>query len=277
MKYKMRMTALALTGVMMFPVGASAATIGGVTVEDALVMTADQENQYSRTYPGTAGKEYVLWGVKGVYTDENKAKISFDAENIVYINQNTAGEGGNVSFTDFQPMKTVNSTFVVTGQEMDQAVIVGYIEAVGNLLSGSIGLQGRSSGKLGGVTITLADPAAPNTPLYTATTAADGTFTFEPVADGTYIMAVTKGSYLSYTDKTFEVSSETTWTAEISLLAGDINGSGKIDSRDFSSLKKNLLQTGNDLPADLNGSGKIDSRDFSMLKKNLLKTKTEVQ
>lgn len=273
MKYRMRMTALTLAGVLMFPVGASAATIGGVDVGDATILDADENGKYTASYAGTAGKEYVLWGVKGVYTDANKENISFDAENIVYINQNTAGEDNRVSFTDFQPMQTVNSTFVVTGQGMDESVIVGYIEAKGNMLSGSIGLQGRSSGKLDGVTITLANPAAPNVPLYTAITAADGTFTFEPVADGTYTMKVSRTSYLSYTKTTFTVSSDTNWEKEfvIELLAGDVDGNGMVLPQDFLLLKGKLRQPGTGLPEDLDGNGMVLPQDFLLLKGNLRK------
>jgi hypothetical protein len=49
-------------------------------------------------------------------------------------------------------------------------------------------------------------------------------------------------------------------------IAGDINGDGKVDFLDFSSLAGKYGQTGSNLgSADINGDGKVDFLDFSIL------------
>ena len=266
---KKRMFSLAMAAMMMLSATAYGATVDGTNPSDL----EKEDGKFSVTYTeATDGKEYMIWAVKGRETDASK--VSFSQENVMYINQNTAS-GSSVTFDAFLPMKAVESTVLVSGQDMDAPIIVGYIKGEGNTISGNIGLGGRTSGKLAGAVVTLTS-TTDATVTYTATTLADGTFVLENVADGTYKMKVEKGSYLSYTDKTFEVSADTTWTEEIELIPGDINGSGRIDATDFKMLKQNLLSRGPDLPTDLNGSGRVDATDFKLLKQNLLKRATTV-
>ena len=269
-----RVLGLTMAGILMF-----SATAFGATVEEAAtavnvpVLEKAADGKFDVSFGNTTtNNEYMLWVVKGVET--TAANVSFTQANVMYIDQVTATAGG-ASFNDFLPMKTVDSTVLITGQGMNAPVIVGYIKAEGNTLSGNIGLTGRASGKLGGAVVTLTSTTDPSV-VYTATTADDGTFTLTAVANGTYTMKIEKSSYLGYIDKTFEVSSETSWTEEISLIPGDINGSGRIDATDFKLLKQKLLNRGTDLPEDLNGSGRIDATDFKLLKQNLLKRTTTV-
>ncbi|MBQ7758664.1 dockerin type I domain-containing protein [Anaerotignum sp.] len=265
-----RIFSLAMAATMLLSATAYGATVDGVTLADL----EKEDGKFNVTYTGAAdGKEYMIWAVKGTHTDANE--VSFAQSNVLYINQNTATADG-VTFDPFLPMKSEDSTVLVTGQGMEAPIIVGYIKAEGNTISGNIGLGGRTSGKLAGATVTLTS-TTDETVTYTATTVADGSFVLENVMNGTYKMTVERASYLGYTKGTFTVNSNTTWTESIVLLPGDINGSGKVDALDFMQLKKSLLQSGVELPSDLNGSGKVDALDFMLLKQNLLKSSTVVE
>jgi len=61
------------------------------------------------------------------------------------------------------------------------------------------------------------------------------------------------------------------------LIRGDLNGDGKINSSDYTLLKRYLLEIINELPvndpfkvADLNGDGKINSTDLTLLRRFIL-------
>ena len=106
-------------------------------------------------------------------------------------------------------------------------------------------------------------------------------FSFSTVAAGTYDLVITKGGHLTYTVTGVVVGSSdldlTTNSKEyistMTLLAGDINGDGKINNLDyaivmnpanFNKSYSSPSDVGNVL-ADLNGDGKINNLDYALI------------
>ena len=108
-------------------------------------------------------------------------------------------------------------------------------------------------------------------------------FSFEAVPEGTYDLVVTKAGHLTYTIKDVIVGDDdidlTAMTGKayktITLLAGDVNGDGRIFANDFTSIRNNLMKTGEGITnplADVNGDGKVFANDFVPVRVNLMKT-----
>ena len=108
-------------------------------------------------------------------------------------------------------------------------------------------------------------------------------FSFEAVPEGTYDLVVTKAGHLTYTIKDVIVGDDdidlTAMTGKayktITLLAGDVNGDGRIFANDFTSIRNNLMKTGEGITnplADVNGGGKVFANDFVPVRVNLMKT-----
>ena len=105
-------------------------------------------------------------------------------------------------------------------------------------------------------------------------------FTFPTVAPGTYDLVVTKAAHLTYTIKNVVVGNaplDLRWHSNaaistITLLAGDVNGDGKINSTDTtfirypSNFNKSTSSAGVDAIADINGDGKINSTDTTIVR-----------
>ena len=94
---------------------------------------------------------------------------------------------------------------------------------------------------------------------------------------------VVKPGHLSYTVKDVEVGDAAIDLTEladkpyqtITLLAGDVNGDGKINLTDLSIFKNNFGKTGSavtNLLADITGDGKINLLDLGVFKNNFGKT-----
>lgn len=265
---KKRVFSLAMAAMMLFSATVCGAEVNGTNPSDL----EKEDGKFNVTYTGAAdGKEYMIWAVKGTHTDANE--VSFAQSNVLYINQNTA-DGTSVTFDAFLPMKSEDSTVLVTGQGMEAPIIVGYIKGEGNTISGNIGLNGRTSGKLAGVTVTLTSTTDASV-VYTATTADDGTFVLENVVDGTYKMQIKKDFYLSYTQNIFTVSSETSWSEDIVLLPGDLNGSGSVEIFDFMIFTEQLGKSG-EYNGDFNGSGSVEIFDFMTFTESLGKSNTTI-
>mgnify|MGYP002752387928 FL=1 len=103
-------------------------------------------------------------------------------------------------------------------------------------------------------------------------------FSFDAVAAGTYDLVVTKPGHLSYTVKNVEVGGTdldlTTLTGKaystITLLCGDIDGNGFINSTDLGIILKGQnygksTATAGDKAADLDGNGFINSTDLGIV------------
>ena len=120
---------------------------------------------------------------------------------------------------------------------------------------------------------------------YTATTAtssgsgqAEQSFSFNAVAAGTYDLVVTKPGHLTYTVKNVVVGStdldltkhSNAAISTITLLCGDIDGNGFINSTDLGIILKGQnygksTATAGDKAADLDGNGFINSTDLGIV------------
>ena len=112
-------------------------------------------------------------------------------------------------------------------------------------------------------------------------------FSFASVAAGKYDLVVVKPGHLSYTVKNVEVGDTaldlTTHSnaaiSTITLLAGDVNGDGKINLTDLSIFKNNFGKTGSavtNLLADITGDGKTNLLDLGVLKNSFGRTPIKI-
>ena len=135
---------------------------------------------------------------------------------------------------------------------------------------------------------------------YSTTIAADTgsgqkeqTFSFPAVTKGTYDLVVTKPGHLTYTvkgvvvgDAAIDLTAHTNAAiSTITLLCGDINGDGIINSKDLNEIwnpanyLKRTTATDVNLLADLNGDGIINSKDLNIvwLAENYLKSASQCE
>lgn len=105
-------------------------------------------------------------------------------------------------------------------------------------------------------------------------------FSFKSVPKGIYDLVVTKEAHLTYTVKNVVVGDtdldltkhSNAAISTITLLAGDVNGDGKINSTDTtfirypSNFNKSVTSPGVDAIADINGDGKINSTDTTIVR-----------
>ena len=112
-------------------------------------------------------------------------------------------------------------------------------------------------------------------------------FNFPTVAKGTYDLVVTKDGHLKYTvtgvvvgDAALDLATHTNAAiSTITLLAGDVNGDGKINLTDLSIFKNNFGKTGSavtNLLADITGDGKINLLDLGVLKNSFGRTPIKI-
>ena len=106
-------------------------------------------------------------------------------------------------------------------------------------------------------------------------------FSFPTVAAGTYDLVVTKDGHLKYTVTGVVVDDAaidlTTMAGKpyqtITLLAGDVNGDGKINNLDYAvvlnplNFNKNYTNPSDvdNVLADINGDGKINNLDYALI------------
>lgn len=123
-----KLLSLTMAMMMLFSTTAFAATIDGVNIGDKTIYKQDETDQkYDVTFTGAVnGKEYMLWVVKNIHATAKTA--SFAQADVLYINQATAANN-QVTFNDFLPMNIENSTLLISGQDMTEPEVVGYIAA----------------------------------------------------------------------------------------------------------------------------------------------------
>jgi len=113
----------------------------------------------------------------------------------------------------------------------------------------------------------------------------DQSFTFESIDPGTYTLVITKEVHLKYTVHNVVVNyADLDLTQDprekvqlISLISGDLNGDGQINSGDLLILLSNYLELGEDILADLNGDGQVNSSDMLILLGNYLELDVVVE
>lgn len=129
-----------------------------------------------------------------------------------------------------------------------------------------------SSGKGQNVSLRVTDPEG-RVAYVNQTTAGDkGSFEFQYIMAegniGTYLVEVNAKGLNSPVRTTFVYGS---------VLKGDLNGDGKVNSTDYALLRRYLLELIDEFPvkdglkaADINGDGKVNSTDYAALKRQLL-------
>ena len=88
-------------------------------------------------------------------------------------------------------------------------------------------------------------------------------YLFENVPLGSYMFEAKKPGHLSYRKLIMKVPNSLTLPL-VTLIPGDINNDGQIDSGDFSELLDNYGKSGTRI-SDLNGDGQVDALDLSLL------------
>jgi len=200
------------------------------------------------------------------------ADYEITEDNILYIDQKLSQADGSISF-EVRP-SSVESSVLLLGGSFDQSglsspIILGAMDLGGVDVSGTVALQGRTSGKLDQVTVTLSPSSGD--PL-TFSTGTAGSFIFSGIPQETYRLKAEKPGYLSYEKLSLAVSVDATLDA-ISLKGGDINEDGQVTSTDLSTLLSIYLNTTTAV-SDINGDGQVTSTDLSILLANYLVSRT---
>jgi len=131
-------------------------------------------------------------------------------------------------------------------------------------ISGVVKYEKRSDQTGIAVTVLLA-----GTPFLQGQTNADGSFQFDNIPAGQYVVKFTALGHLS-ASTTIDVQAGQGASVQVTLLAGDIDGSGTIDLTDASFIGANYKVQVPPAPAeaDLNGDGFINLVDLVLVGKN---------
>jgi len=103
-------------------------------------------------------------------------------------------------------------------------------------------------------------------------------FTFKDVKPGTYTLVITKTAHLKFTvnkvivgEGDLDLQQDPREAVKlITLISGDLNGDGQINSGDLLILLSYYLELGEKILADLNGDGQVNSSDLLILLGNYL-------
>lgn len=131
--------------------------------------------------------------------------------------------------------------------------------------------KGKKGGVAPGLTVTLDNQ-------YTTTTASDGSFKFENVVSGVYIMHISGESTI---DRTILVNVNDTATnvGDINVACFDYIKDGIIDSQDLTAWQQwisGISSSSYNIFADLNGDGYVNAIDFAMINKFKGKSKNDI-
>ena len=191
-----------------------------------------------------------------------------DTGRVIYGKEETSGQ------KKFNEVDTVNGTVTFTTDSCSPFVLA---RKAGVSVKGRVtSCNGRND-----LAVTLYD-AGTETVVQRITVTGSGEatrdFSFDTVAAGTYDLVVTKSAHLTYTVKGVVVGDDpldlTTMTGKaystITLLCGDIDGNGFINSTDLGIILKGQnygksTATAGDKAADLDGNGFINSTDLGIV------------
>ena len=242
---------------------------GSVVLKAEFAPWFTESEKYDQTKKplGKAFKLHYAWPPE--YTDQDVDSVSVTAGTM------PIGGSKTVScevWTEFNGLTSgrVSDTHTVT------------VVADGVKVSGQV----RSYNPKNPVTVTLYEAGTENVVKSTAVTYSGSDsgqvtvdFRFDTVAPGTYDLVVTKAAHLTYTVKKVKVEGTdldlTKLTdkpfSTITMLCGDINGDGWINSSDLSvvlqgqNYGKQTTVAGVNGKADLNGDGWVNSSDLSIV------------
>ena len=225
------------------------------------------DENYAASYSGAEVADngmYLLLVVKGDGS-------SIGVGDITYIDQ-TLPADGTVSFNEFIPRYVPESTVLLAGTGIDSPIKLGKLIQQGVSVSGSLQYYKAADSK--GATVSLGSAATKNATNgdftdfsadYSATVAADGSFTINGVAPGNYILQIKYDHHLTYYCNV-SIEEEKVLNYKLISCLGDVagNGDGVINPNDLSQL---LLGFGNgNYPqTDLTGDGVVNPNDLSQL------------
>ncbi len=133
-------------------------------------------------------------------------------------------------------------------------------------------IDGGKGGVAPGLTVTLGNE-------YTTTTASDGSFKFENVMSGVYIMSISGESTI---DRTIlvNVNNITTDVGDVTVACFDYVKDGVIDNQDKTAWQKWISTpsgtASSNVLADLNGDGYVNAKDFALLNRFMGKSKSDI-
>lgn len=279
MKQWKRLCAALLSGLLL----TGSALAAGETVQvlqnvrfEASTATENQ-GKYTVTVTNDAiqnGKDYALLIAKGTIPANAEvggtmAMPTIDSTTLTYIDQTTAtlvDSKPTVTFENFIPKSVPNSVVLLGGSfnGYESPVVIGFINAQGVLVTGTIKFQSSSVGAI----VKIYDTS--NTLIDEVQTGSDGSYSIGNIVAGTkYNVVVTRPGYCSYTLKNFVFDDEPVLPEiQISYLAGDINSDGAINGYDLGKLLSDFNYIGDDIlqgVADLNQDGAVNGYDLGFL------------
>ena len=261
-----------ILGMMSTPVLAANVNLGGVEVDETLIISP-VSGKYSVTYTEadatelTNGQQIVLLVVKGVAT--TPAGLTISSDNIRYIDQGTATDT-SISFSNFIPSSIPNCTVLISGLTgIDGPKIIGYIAAVPVNVSGTVSYLSGVINRVATITLTEMNIPAytPTSNVFTVQSNTSGQFNIPLVTEGTYQLVATAQSHAKYTKNNISVVELDISGISGNLLSGDIDSNDVIEFLDLSAVLSNYNQVKTD-PADVDGNGVIEFLDLSAVLSN---------
>lgn len=226
-----------------------------VFAADKPTFAPESDGTYTVPYSdGTSGNYYALLVVEGVYEENETPVISEDT--VLYIDQATADSSGDVSFDGWIPKNSEPATVYLGGTGLTSPVLLGYLGESTFFVSGTVTTDSGTSYEAL-VTLTSGEDTF-------TVTSVNGAYSIE-VPGGTYTFTVNVKNHLSYTKNNLEVSADVAYK-EVTVLGGDLDGDGAIDSYDLGKIV-NAYNTDND-EIDIDGDGAVDSYDRGKIVNN---------
>lgn len=228
-----------------------------VFAADPVTYIPAADGTYSVGYAeGTAGTYYSLVVVEGKY--EAGATPVISEESVLYIDQATADENGDVTFNGWIPKEDEKATVYLGGTGSESPVLLGYLVTAERTVSGTVLEVPETANE---ATVTLTGGGV----TYTATIT-DGAYSVK-VPDGDYTLKVSIDNYLDYAE-TVTVSGDV--SKDVTLLGGDVNADGAIGDADITALLANYGTS--EAEGDVDGDGTVDYDDLMAVLNNYGKT-----
>ena len=229
---------------------------GDATCEKAATCTVCGESYTAPCKGGTA-----TCMKKAVCDVCGKEYGEFDADNHNWSNLNGICADG--CGTECEHTNQTGDTCGICGKELYKT------------LSGTVTSFGDEENE---VTLLLYKAGDRENAYETKVTGNSAEYAFEGIAEGEYILEVSKPNHVTRTYEVTVGEENVTQDAKIHLL-GDVNGDGKVTVLDYSKVLKHVKKTAflegyALLCADVNGDGKVNVTDYSKILRHAKKTET---